>query len=156
MSINGDLASNILESLQNNIIASCTEKSKSSVMEEMFCSGAVWHGDWRNNSDGGTSFGWKNKPNHFAMILCNKVIKKRNFIKRPGVRLAPITSRKHTVNTSVFLPKNELRFGVKVEGYILPKFKLLIRKERIQNEFEYIQLLPEKYVDEARRVLNNG
>ena len=117
---------------------------------ELLVNGAVWHGDWLNDTDEGI-FGVDMNKQHFAMILWDKKVH-----YKPGVRLAPITSKKKNRRRAVFLPKGELKTTRPKAGWILPRIKLIIRKSEIESKFNFKQMLCDKYVKQCREVLQNG
>ena len=118
-------------------------------------SGAVWHGDWTVNADDG-KFGQSYGPQHFAMILWNKKLARERKVKSPAVRLAPITSSKKSGKRNVLLPAGELRTSRHKDGYILPQIKLIIRKSKLVDKFDFKQFLDTKYVEQCKEALNNG
>jgi hypothetical protein len=148
-----NLAFEILNSIKQNAFqVSSVNKLKHS---DTLTAGAVWHGDWATKSDT-FKFGLGSGKNHFAMILWDKIIKTNKVTKSPGVRLAPITSQHKNHKKSVLLPKNTLKAYSTKSGYILPKIKLLIRKSRLENDFDFIQILDNQYVEKCKKVLQNG
>jgi hypothetical protein len=106
--------------------------------------GSIWHGDWRNAKEGGSSFGTFSKPNHFACVT-------RHRADSPVMNLAPITSQPHSLKKCLVLRPGILPAGSFKTGYLLFSIVLRATRPRLVKEFEYKGNLPPPIVDELKQ-----
>jgi hypothetical protein len=54
------------------------------------------------------------------------------------------------------LPPGVLKTKKNKISYINLNYKILVLQKTLENEFEFIQFIPEKYIEQAKRILKNG
>ena len=82
-------------------------------------------------------------------------IKKKIRIKSTRT-FAILTSRKKRGSEILQLPPGVLKTKKNKISYINLNYKILVLQKTLENEFEFIQLIPEKYIEQAKRILKNG
>jgi hypothetical protein len=107
--------------------------------------GAVWHGDWREKG-----FGYEGSPVHNACISA-----KTEGVKR--MVFAPITRKKHSPASCIFLPFGTIPGGMLDSSYLLFKRKLRASPGYLrEKKFKYKGQLPEVYVREMVSRMEQG
>ena len=105
--------------------------------EEQAGVGAIWFGDWRDQK-----YGTDDSPVHNACISRRTEGSKR-------MTLAPITRKKHSAASSIFLPFGTIPGGQLDASYLLFRRKLRASMGYLrEKKFKYKAQLPACYVQE--------
>ena len=120
--------------------------------ERSKCSfGAVWHGDFYTKTEKG-HFGSPAKPLHYGMINDRR----KKVVRKPTRSFALMSTRKHGGSCVMQLPAGVLKTRQQKKSYINLNYRVLVRRAVLEKSFDFIQFLPEQYINEAKRIMKNG